>query len=108
MTLIRELITIPERVHQGDFVLKLSEGVRAAEETLGNYVVTPQLAQAFDNALDFIKSALATRQSKAAYLHGSFGSGKCTFMSVIHLLLAGNTRSRSSKDLWRPIAKNHV
>ena len=31
MTLIRELIPIPERVHQGDFVLKLSDGVRAAE-----------------------------------------------------------------------------
>lgn len=51
MTLIRELIAIPERVHQGDFVLKLAEGVRAADATLGNYVVTPQLAQAFDSAL---------------------------------------------------------
>jgi len=34
MTLIRELIPIPERVHQGDFVLKLSGGVRDADETL--------------------------------------------------------------------------
>lgn len=108
MTLIRELITIPERVHQGDFVLKLSEGVRAAEETLGNYVVTPQLAQAFDNALDFIKSALATRQSKAAYLHGSFGSGKSHFMAVLHLLLAGNTRARSIKELASTVAKNNT
>jgi hypothetical protein len=108
MTLIRELISIPERVHQGDFVLKLSEGVRAAEETLGNYVVTPQLAQAFDNALDFIKSALATRQSKAAYLHGSFGSGKSHFMAVLHLLLAGNTRARSIKELASTVAKNNA
>lgn len=108
MTLIRELISIPERVHQGDFVLKLSEGVRAAEETLGNYVVTPQLAQAFDNALDFIKSALATRQSKAAYLHGSFGSGKSHFMAVLHLLLAGNTRARSIKELASTVARNNA
>jgi hypothetical protein len=108
VTLIRELISIPERVHQGDFVLKLSEGVRAAEETLGNYVVTPQLAQAFDNALDFIKSALATRQSKAAYLHGSFGSGKSHFMAVLHLLLAGNTRARSIKELASTVAKNNA
>ena len=28
--LLRDLITIPERVHQGDFVLKLSEGVSDA------------------------------------------------------------------------------
>lgn len=107
MTLIRELIAIPERVHQGDFVLKLSEGVRAAEDTLGNYVVTPQLAQAFDSALAFIQSALATRQSKAAYLHGSFGSGKSHFMAVLHLLLAGNTRARSIKELANTVAKNN-
>ena len=33
--LLRDLIDIPERVHQGDFVLKLSEGVSDAhaEET---------------------------------------------------------------------------
>ena len=43
--LLRDLITIPERVHQGDFVLKLSEGVSDAhaEETVKNYVVTDQL-----------------------------------------------------------------
>lgn len=108
MTLIRDLISIPERVHQGDFVLKLSDGVRAAEETLGTYVVTPQLAQAFDSALAFIQSALATRQSKAAYLHGSFGSGKSHFMAVLHLLLAGNTRARSIKELAATVAKNNA
>ena len=34
MPLLKDLITIPERVHQGDFVLKLSEGVSHAEQTL--------------------------------------------------------------------------
>jgi hypothetical protein len=108
MTFIRELITIPERVHQGDFVLKLSDGVRAAEDTLGSYVVTPQLAQAFDNALSFIQSALASRQSKAAYLHGSFGSGKSHFMAVLNLLLAGNTRARAIKELATGVAKHNA
>lgn len=51
MTLLKDLINIPERVHQGDFVLKLSEGVTHAEATLRDYVVTPQLVDAFDNAL---------------------------------------------------------
>ena len=107
MTMIRDLIAIPERVHQGDFVLKLSEGVRAAEETLTNYVVTPQLAQAFDSALAFVQSALSTRQSKAAYLHGSFGSGKSHFMAVLNLLLAGNTRARATKELAATVAKHN-
>ena len=51
--LLRDLIDIPERVHQGDFVLKLSEGVSDAHaaETVANYVVTDQLRRAFDDAL---------------------------------------------------------
>ena len=53
--LLKDLITIPERVHQGDFVLKLSEGVSHAEQTLRDYVVTPQLADAFNNAMGFIE-----------------------------------------------------
>jgi len=43
MTLIKELIDIPEHVQRGDFVLRLSEGVDRAEETLRDYVVTPEL-----------------------------------------------------------------
>ena len=41
MTLIKDLIAIPEWVQHGDFVLRLSEGVNHAEETLRDYVVTP-------------------------------------------------------------------
>lgn len=40
MTLLKDLIAIPERVHQGDFVLRLSEGVQHADQTLRDYVVT--------------------------------------------------------------------
>jgi len=40
MTLIRELIDIPERVHRDDFVLRLAEGVTNPAETLRTYVVT--------------------------------------------------------------------
>ena len=49
--LLRELITIPERIHQGDFVLRLTEGVRDIQATLDSYVITPQLRVAFDKAL---------------------------------------------------------
>src|SRR5256885_2183211 len=54
--LISQLLDLPDQVHRGDFVLNLSEGVTAgkAERTLADYVVTPQLADAFDNALGFI------------------------------------------------------
>jgi hypothetical protein len=106
MTLIKDLINIPERVHQGDFVLKLSEGVTHADATLRDYVVTPQLVDAFDNALGFIKQSVVTSGSKAAYLHGSFGSGKSHFMAVLNLILAGNTQARSIPELASVIAQH--
>ena len=71
---IRDLIELPEQVHRGDFVLRLTEGVEHPEQTVDSYVVTPQLVEAFDSALGFIRSALQPPTSKAAYLHGSFGS----------------------------------
>ena len=42
MPLLKDLITIPERVHQGDFVLQLTKGVTEPEQTLRDYVVTPE------------------------------------------------------------------
>ncbi len=99
--LLSQLIEIPERVHQGDFVLKLAEGVSdtQAEGTVRNYVVTDQLREAFDQALGFIQHAVEGRKSSACYLHGSFGSGKSHFMAVLNLLLAGNARARAITEL---------
>ena len=106
MPLLKDLIAIPERVHQGDFVLKLSEGVTHADQTLRDYVVTPQLVDAFANALGFVQQAVQTGGSKAAYLHGSFGSGKSHFMAVLNLLLAGNTQARSIPELADVVARH--
>ncbi len=49
-TYIKDLIDLPEKVHGGDFVLKLTEGVEHPEQTLKPYVVTPQLGECFDAA----------------------------------------------------------
>jgi hypothetical protein len=106
MPLLKDLISIPERVHQGDFVLQLSRGVTEPEQTLRDYVVTPQLVDAFNNALGFIQQAVQTGGSKAAYLHGSFGSGKSHFMAVLNLLLAGNTQARSIPELADVVARH--
>src|SRR2546423_4544564 len=106
MTLIKELIDIPEQVQRGDFVLRLSEGVNRAEETLRDYVVTPELQTCFDNALSFLSSAVHSRTSKASYLHGSFGSGKSHFMAVLHLILQGNPEARSIPEL-APVLSKH-
>src|SRR5262245_48995714 len=108
MTLIKELIDIPEHVQRGDFVLRLSEGVDRAEETLRDYVVTPELQACFDNALSFLSSALQSRTSRASYLHGSFGSGKSHFMAVLHLILQGHTAARGIPELAPVISKHNA
>src|SRR3954451_20504516 len=104
--LISELLDLPEQVHRGDFVLNLSEGVTAdkADRTLADYVATPQLGDAFDNALGFIKSAIDSRHQHVGRIkQPSPQAGrhpppppptmscpaekKPLFMAVLHLLL---------------------
>ena len=106
-TYIKDLIEIPESVRGGDFVLKLTEGVAQPEATLRPYVVTQQLAGAFDISLDFIHAAVQGNSSKAAYLHGSFGAGKSHFMAVLHLLLQQQPAARAKEGLESVVGKHN-
>lgn len=105
---IGDVFAIPRAVHQGDFVLRLTEGVdeRHAESTLREYVVTPQLQQCFRDALGIVQGGLDAGASRAAYLHGSFGAGKSHFMAVLSLLLDGDTRARAIGEL-APVVSEH-
>jgi hypothetical protein len=106
MTKLRELFNLPDRVNPGDFVLKLSDVVDHPDAALKDYVVTDQLARCFDDALALVQSAVTSRESKATYLHGSFGAGKSHFMAVLYLLLQGNTAARSLEKL-APVVTKH-
>ena len=105
MTLISELIDVPDAVHSGDFVLDLSQGIAHMDRTLREYVVTPELAARFGEALSIIKSALASGSSKGAYLDGSFGSGKSHFMAVLAALLDNNREARAKGELAPVVEK---
>lgn len=104
--LISQLLDLPEKVYKGDFVLDLTKGVTEPEKTAREYVVTPQLAACFNEALGFIRGALESRRSKAAYLHGSFGSGKSHFMAMLHLLLANEKAVREKPALAEVCIRN--
>ncbi len=106
MTLLSELIDIPERVHKSDFVISLETAIGEPERTLRDYVVTPQLAECFDRALSLVASAVTDNRSKATYLHASFGAGKTAMMAVIDLLLAGDQGARSVPELAPVIARH--
>jgi hypothetical protein len=92
---VKDLFELPEHLSKSAFVLKLAEGVEDPKTTASTYVVTPALVTAFDHALGVVGAALRDKKSAAAYLHGSFGSGKSHFMALLSLLLAGN------EDAWR-------
>jgi hypothetical protein len=106
-TYISELFDLPDFVQRGDFVLRLTEGITKPEETVRNYVVTPQLVESFNAALNLVSSAIASKSSKAAYLHGSFGSGKSHFMAILNLILHGNAAARSIPELAKVVAKHN-
>ncbi|MGI8659918.1 MAG: hypothetical protein ACR2LH_02615 [Thermoleophilaceae bacterium] len=106
MTLLRDLIDIPEKVTPGDLVMELASGIDHPDQTVGDYVVTPQLVSAFDDALGIVAASARDGQSRATYLHGSFGSGKSHFMAVLHLLLRGEPAARRIPALQQTIAKH--
>jgi hypothetical protein len=103
MTLMRDVITIPERVADSDFVMRLSEGVAQARQTINDYVVTDSLKRDFATALGLVGQAVETGRSQAAFLHGSFGSGKSHFMAVLHEILLRNPDARAITELSQEI-----
>lgn len=100
MTLLRDLIHIPESVGDADFVVRAS-----GEADLRNYVVTDDLTRNFDDALSTIGHAVATGHSQAKFLHGSFGSGKSHFMTVLREILHHNPDARAIRGLAEPVGK---
>jgi len=103
-TLLRDVIDIPERVHHGALVFQLADATADPAETARTYVVTDQLKSAFIDAVSLIRSAVTDNSSMAAYLHGSFGSGKSNFMGVLQLLLDGATAARAIPQLADVVA----
>ena len=104
---LSELFDLPKQVRQGDFVLKLTDGVQHPEATLRDYVVTEKLAKSFAHALSLIQGAVEGRSSKGSYLHGSFGSGKSHFMAVLNLLLAHHPAAWSRPELATVLGQHH-
>ena len=101
---LHEAIHIPTEVRTGDLVFKLTDATEHAQATLDQYVVTEQLLEAFMDAAKLVRAAVEEHSSKAAFLTGSFGSGKSNFMGVFQLLLDGNPGALGKPEL-APVVK---
>jgi hypothetical protein len=88
MSELRELLDLPREVKKSDFVVRLTEGVAHPAEIVQSYAVTPDILHNLDRALGLVQAAMRDQHSEAAYVHGSFGSGKSHFMAVLSLMLA--------------------
>jgi hypothetical protein len=108
VTHVKPLLDLPESIYgiRSEFVEKLTEAVNQPKRTAENYVVTPPLVDAFDKALKIVGSSLKDARSRAAFLHGSFGSGKSHFMALLSLLLDGNEEAWRVPELHALRAKN--
>ena len=99
-TLLRDVIDIPERVGADDYVLRLTDSTgddAHIGRTLDQYVLTGSLRDNFLAAVDLVADALSKDTSRAAYLTGSFGSGKSHFMAVLFALLGNHPAMRTQK-----------
>jgi hypothetical protein len=106
--LLRDVLDIPAEAGAEDYVLRLTDSVDDANlaRTLDEYVVTDALAGAFDTALGLVAASMRSGVSRAAFLTGSFGSGKSHFMAVLHALLRHDPSARGKAELQPVIARH--
>jgi hypothetical protein len=106
--LLSDVLDIPVAAGDEDYVLRLTDGIDQARiaGTIDEYVVTPELVQAFDSALGLVAEAMTTGVSRGAFLSGSFGSGKSHFMAVLYALLRHNATARAKQEL-QPVVDKH-
>jgi hypothetical protein len=106
--LLRDVLDIPEQAGAEDYVLRLTDsiGPEAIARTVGEYVVTPALAEAFDTALGLVAESVTSGVSRGAFLTGSFGSGKSHFMAILHALLRHDRVARAKSELQEVIARH--
>lgn len=103
---LRDVIDIKEDVHAGDFKVELTGGFTETDARVAEYVVTDQLKAAFGKALGIVRAAVRGGNSHAAYLHGSFGSGKSHFLTVLHAVLNNEPSARAKPRLQEVIAEH--
>lgn len=103
---LRALLDLPERVQKSQFVVVLNKSVDAPGSVLANYAVTTQIRDAYDQALGYVKAAIDEQQNVAAYLHGSFGSGKSHYMAVLSLMLGNHPDVWNVPDFHPLLAKH--
>ena len=100
--MLRDVIAIPERAGTEDYVLKLTEGVGQGRLDGDHRRLRRHRRPGRSPSTRRSTSsphALKDGASRAAFLAGSFGSGKSHFMAVLYALLGHNPTARAKPEL---------
>ena len=67
--LLSDVLDIPVATGDEDYVLRLTDGIDKTRiaATIDEYVVTPELVQAFDSALGLVAEAMTTESAGARF-----------------------------------------
>lgn len=103
---LREILDLPEQVTKSAFVVRLREAVQRPKELLDSYAITADIRSALDHGLGLVHAAIDRKQNAAAYVHGSFGSGKSHYMAVLSLLLGASPEAIAEPELHELVAKH--
>lgn len=92
MTTIADVFDLPrpEDLRALGFVVKLRDGDPEARRLVDDYVVTPTVEKELPRILDDMRQVLDRGEEYGRFVHGSFGSGKSHFLSMLALLLEGS------------------
>ncbi len=101
---LRDVIDIPESVHAGDFKVELSGGFRDTRSSRRRVRRHRTAASGIQQGARIVRAAVRSGSSHAAYLHGSFGSGKSHFLTVLHAILNNDPAARAKPGLQSVIA----
>jgi hypothetical protein len=97
----------PEDIRAMGFVVKLREldpNSDEAEQLARDYVITPAIEKELPRILDDMKQVFDRGEEYGRFIHGSFGSGKSHFMTMLSLLIEGATPAWKK---FRPLLNAH-
>jgi hypothetical protein len=97
----------PEDIWALGFVVKLRESDPGSDEVrqlIDDYVITPAVEKELPRILDNMKQVFDRGEEFGRFIHGSFGSGKSHFMTMLSLLLEG---VQPAWKKFRPLLNAH-
>lgn len=103
MTTISDAFDLPraEDIRAMGFVVKLRESDPTGPDVkklVDDYVVTPAVAGELPRILEDMRQVFDRGEEYGRFIHGSFGSGKSHFMTMLSLLIEGTDAAWSKPD----------